>query len=49
MSKSLVVARDGRLARLTLNRPERRNALDTGLCRALLAAVHEAEATPDGK
>ncbi|MCP5118899.1 MAG: enoyl-CoA hydratase/isomerase family protein [bacterium] len=44
MSKSLLVRREGRLARLTLNRPERRNALNTELCQALLEAIREVEA-----
>lgn len=41
---TLVSARDGDVAILTLNRPERRNALDIDLCRAIHAAVDEAVA-----
>jgi enoyl-CoA hydratase/carnithine racemase len=36
------VARDGRLLRVTLARPEKRNALDAALCRALVEAVESA-------
>ncbi len=39
----LRVARDGGVARLTLNRPERRNALDAGLVADLKAALREAD------
>jgi enoyl-CoA hydratase/carnithine racemase len=35
------VARDGEFARVTMNVPERRNALSVALMRQLLAAVHE--------
>jgi len=38
--------RDGRLLRLTLNRPEKRNALNLALCRELTAAVEQADADP---
>jgi len=37
---------EGRLLRLTLNRPEKRNALDTALCRTLLDALDDAAADP---
>lgn len=42
MSDTLKTARDGDVAILTLNRPDRRNALNTELCRALHTAVDEA-------
>ncbi|MEQ8349669.1 MAG: enoyl-CoA hydratase/isomerase family protein [Sneathiellaceae bacterium] len=37
----------GRLARITLNRPEARNALNNAMCVDLLDAVRQAEALPD--
>jgi enoyl-CoA hydratase/carnithine racemase len=43
MSESLQISREGRLLRLALNRPERRNALNMDLCGALGAALEEAE------
>jgi enoyl-CoA hydratase/carnithine racemase len=43
MSESLQISREGRLLRLALNRPERRNALNMDLCTALGAALDEAE------
>ncbi len=42
MSGSLLISTDGRLRRLTLNRPHKRNALDMALCFSLLDAVREA-------
>jgi len=42
MSESLLVSTHGRLRRLTLNRPEKCNALDAALCRSLLDAIREA-------
>jgi enoyl-CoA hydratase/carnithine racemase len=42
MNKSLLVSGRGRLRRLTLNRPEKRNALDRALCRSLVEAIGEA-------
>ncbi len=39
---SLEISREERVLRLTLNRPEKRNALSADLCRDLLAAVHNA-------
>src|SRR5512138_74874 len=42
MSANLLVNTEGRLRRLTLNRPQKRNALDSELCRSLIQAVHEA-------
>jgi enoyl-CoA hydratase/carnithine racemase len=44
MSEKLIVRREGRVARLTLNRPEARNALDSQLCAALHRALEEANA-----
>ncbi len=35
MSESLQISREGRVLRLVLNRPERRNALNMELCSAL--------------
>jgi enoyl-CoA hydratase/carnithine racemase len=43
MSESLRISRDGRLLRLRLDRPAKRNALDSALCRALAAAFVEAD------
>ncbi len=42
----LLVRREGGVARLVLNRPEKRNALDDALVGALKAALHEADADP---
>ena len=42
---SCKVARDGRLLRVTLARPEKRNAIDAALCRALVDAIEGA--TPE--
>jgi enoyl-CoA hydratase/carnithine racemase len=39
---SLLISREERVLRLTLNDPERRNALDETLCRDLVAALREA-------
>ena len=39
----LKVSRDGRVLRLVLNRPEKRNALNGALCRELVAAIEEGE------
>ena len=39
MTPKLLISRDGRLLRLTLNRPEKRNALDMNLTRAILDAL----------
>ena len=43
MSQTLEVNRDGRLLRLTLSRPEKRNALNLELCQALVDAVDGAQ------
>ena len=40
------VAREGRLLLVTLNRPEKRNALDLAMCRELVAALTEANDDP---
>ena len=42
MNESLLISSQGRLRRLTLNRPDKRNALDMALCRSLLDAIREA-------
>ncbi len=39
--------KDGRIGRITLNRPEVMNAIDDDLPGALSAAVEEADADPD--
>ncbi|AWM77393.1 enoyl-CoA hydratase/isomerase family protein [Phenylobacterium parvum] len=39
MSEEVLVARDGGLGRLTLNRPQALHALTTGMCQALTAAL----------
>src|SRR5260370_31310749 len=39
----LRVSRDGRVLRLELNRPEKRNALNGELCRELAAAIEEGD------
>lgn len=43
MSGNLLVRREGRLLRLTLNRLEKRNALSTELCQTIVKAVEEAQ------
>jgi methylglutaconyl-CoA hydratase len=43
----LDVARDGAITRLTLNRPDMRNAFDEALIAALTSAVRQAEQDPD--
>ena len=42
----LQVSREGRVLRLTLNRPEKRNALNGALCRELVAAIEEGDRDP---
>ena len=44
MSETLQISREGRVLHVALNRPERRNALNLELCRALAEAFDEAEA-----
>jgi enoyl-CoA hydratase/carnithine racemase len=46
MSDTLHTVSDGRLLRLTLNRPQKRNALDLELCHALVAALEAADHDP---
>ena len=46
MTDILESARDGRVLRLTLNRPERRNALNAALCRELVGALEGADRDP---
>lgn len=46
MSPSLLIERDGRVLHLTINRPEKRNALNLELCRALADALDAADADP---
>lgn len=43
MSEILEIRREGRVLRLVLNRPEKRNALNASLCRELVTALDEAE------
>ncbi len=44
MNEVVLSARDGAVMRLTINRPERRNALNEEVCRALAAGIDAAEA-----
>jgi enoyl-CoA hydratase/carnithine racemase len=46
MNENLLVSSRGRLRRLTLNRPEKRNALNVALCRSLVEAIREAASDP---
>ena len=46
MNESLLISSQGRLRRLTLNRPGKRNALDVALCRSLVEAIGEAASDP---
>jgi enoyl-CoA hydratase/carnithine racemase len=46
MTDVLHSVREGRLLRLTLNRPDKRNALDAALCRALVTALEDAASDP---
>ncbi len=43
----LIVERKHRILRLTLNRPEKRNALTSGMCQAIVDAVESAQADDD--
>src|SRR5262245_38091196 len=43
MSANLEINREGRVLRVALNRPEKRNALNLAVCRALLETLKEAE------
>ena len=44
MSTTLECSRSGRLLRIALNRPEKRNALDSALCEALVRSLRDADA-----
>ena len=44
---SIEVARENRVLHITLNRPEKRNALNGVLCHALVAAFDQADSDPD--
>ena len=44
---SVLVARAGAVARITLNKPDQRNALDAELARALVARIEEASSDPE--
>ena len=46
MPEVLEIRREKRLLRLTLNRPEKRNALNLELCRALVGALEQASEDP---
>lgn len=46
MSASLLIERRGRVLTLTLNRPEKRNALNVVLCQELVAAIEDAWQDP---
>ena len=46
MSDVLQIQRDGRLLRIALNRPEKRNALNLQLCLDLVRALEDANADP---
>ena len=40
---SVLISRENKICRITINRPEKRNALSLALCRELLGAFREAE------
>jgi enoyl-CoA hydratase/carnithine racemase len=42
----VAVQQDSRVLRLTLNRPEKRNALNVALCQELIAAIEKADTDP---
>jgi enoyl-CoA hydratase/carnithine racemase len=46
MNQFLQIAPEGRLLHVALNRPEKRNALNSELCRELVAVLHDADADP---
>jgi enoyl-CoA hydratase/carnithine racemase len=46
MTDQLLSVHEGRLLHLTLNRPEKRNALDAALCRTLIDALEDADRDP---
>ena len=43
---NLLIEKEDRVLRLTLNRPEKRNALNLALCRALVSEIQAAQADP---
>src|SRR5437773_2048132 len=43
---SLAASREGRLLRLVLNRPDKRNALNRALCQELVAAIEQGDRDP---
>jgi enoyl-CoA hydratase/carnithine racemase len=47
MMPDLLIDNDGAVRILTMNRPEKRNALNMALSEALLDALHESEQAPD--
>jgi enoyl-CoA hydratase/carnithine racemase len=44
---SIEIARIGRVLRIALNRPEKRNALNGALCEALVAGIDDAQQNPE--
>ncbi len=44
MSDILEITREGRVLRLTLNRPEKRNALSAEMCAAMVQGLDRADA-----
>jgi enoyl-CoA hydratase/carnithine racemase len=47
MNELIEVRREGRVARVALNRPEKRNALSVALCSELAEALEEADRDPE--
>lgn len=47
MPDILETSREGRILRVTLNRPEKRNALNAELCRVVVASLENAFASPE--
>lgn len=46
MNPSLLISQEGRVRRITMARPEKRNALSIAMCEALLEAFSDAETDP---
>src|SRR5262249_55590538 len=46
MNDLIQVSREGRVLRIALNRPDKRNALNIGLCGQLVTALDRADADP---
>lgn len=46
MNQNLQVSQEGRIRRITLARPEKRNALSIAMCEELIAAVEDADGDP---